>query len=226
MAQRAILQRWWRKAHTVFSDCDIAIAAFPAMEREAITELVRKVISIRGVAVGLSRSGCAYIPRASLKAVSKLSSRVIRDLRRSIRRLQHARQPLPAAVNRTGRPGRPSIDLGHLQLQRNIALHNQGCSWKDIAESSGFSRRLLHKRLQEAGIRPQRSSFTDITDEALQRTLREFLASNPHSGISVAQGFLRTRAIRIQRERVAIAMKAIDPVGSGARYQPDRRGLS
>ena len=217
MQNRASFQRWWRKTGTVFADCDIAAAAFPAVRRAALYELIKKIRSIRTVATHLRRGRCVFISPRSLASLVRLCSTVLRSLRRSAKDILKARRAKPALVVRTGRRGRPAINLSLSQLVRLKRLHQQGNTWKEIAKVSGFSIRLLYKRLKAEGFAPTRSVFTVIADEDLQNLIKDFTAKHPFSGITMAQGYLRLLNMRRQRQRVIDAMNTVNPAGVASR---------
>ncbi|KAA0712532.1 hypothetical protein E1301_Tti019072 [Triplophysa tibetana] len=83
----------------------------------------------------------------------------------------------------------------------------------DIALIFGVSKRTVHRRMSEYGL-SVRQTYSDITDEDLQKVITDFIAHCPNSGIRTVTGQLSSQGIRVQQVRVRHNLKAVDPVGN------------
>ncbi|KAA0712533.1 hypothetical protein E1301_Tti019071 [Triplophysa tibetana] len=65
----------------------------------------------------------------------------------------------------------------------------------DIALIFGVSKRTVHRRMSEYGL-SVRQTYSDITDEDLQKVITDFIAHCPNSGIRTVTGQLSSQGIR------------------------------
>jgi transcriptional regulator with XRE-family HTH domain len=109
----------------------------------------------------------------------------------------------------TGACGRPKFNITKEQLQ---FLLERGFSVPDIAQTLGVSVSTIERRLREFRI-PARSFYSVIDDETLDRTIRDISRSFPSAGYRRMTGFLLSRGIKVQQERIRESMWRVDPEG-------------
>ena len=74
----------------------------------------------------------------------------------------------------------------------------------------------IWRRRQEFGIIP---ALTNLSDEELQRHVREMRAELPEIGESIVCGRLRSMGFRVQRQRVREAIQVTDSLHTALRWQ-------
>ena len=79
------------------------------------------------------------------------------------------------------------------------SLRELGFSWVGMARLFGVSESTIRRRRDEFGIT---SCFSDISDENLDKEIKDILESTPNSGETLVIGSLRGRGIRVQRNRI------------------------
>lgn len=101
-------------------------------------------------------------------------------------------------------------------------LRSTGMNWKAIASCLGVSAKTLYRRRIDYGIA---NTYCDITEQELERYIRDILRLTPFSGETYVRGALRGRGIHIQRWRVREALETIDPINRAIRrrYAIQRR---
>ena len=109
----------------------------------------------------------------------------------------------------TGKRGRPKLNITREQLQ---FLLERAFSVPDIARIIGVSVSTIERRLHEFHV-AARSFYFDIDDETLDRTIRDISRSFPSAGYRKMTGFLLSRGIKVQQERIRGSMCRVDPVG-------------
>ena len=109
----------------------------------------------------------------------------------------------------TGERGRPKLNITREQLQ---FLLERAFSVPDIARIIGVSVSTIERRLHEFHI-PARLFYSDIDDETLDRTIRDISRSFPSAGYRRMTGFLLSRGIKVQQERIRGSMWRVDPEG-------------
>ena len=95
-------------------------------------------------------------------------------------------------------------------------------SWKEVASLIGVSTKTLQRRRIEMGLSVSdtvgpRRTYTDISDEELQRIIRDVLQVLPNTGETYIISACRQRNIHVQRQRLRDAIKVVDPVGRALR---------
>ncbi|PIK57985.1 hypothetical protein BSL78_05073 [Apostichopus japonicus] len=114
-------------------------------------------------------------------------------------------------VERTSSRGRPRISVSQAQIVSQRRIHR---GWGAISGVLGISRTTLYRRRRQLQMRTsQGSNYSDITDEELDRIIRDILRISPNAGERIVIGALRGRAICITRQRIRLALRRIDPVG-------------
>lgn len=83
-------------------------------------------------------------------------------------------------------------------------------TFKQIAKLCDVSVNTLRFYLKKHGIYQQ---FSNISNDDLDILVRSFKGKKPDSGLSYVIGFLRSHGVRVQKERVRLAMRRIDGLG-------------
>ena len=110
----------------------------------------------------------------------------------------------------TGSSGRPKFNIPYEQL--NFLLERR-FTVAQISALLGVSSRTIERRLQEFGL-SVRATYTEISDEHLDSTVNQILATFPNTGYKRMSGYLRTRGIRVQQRRIRESMRRVDPQGT------------
>ncbi|KAK2571868.1 hypothetical protein P5673_003276 [Acropora cervicornis] len=125
-----------------------------------------------------------------------------------LNRPQCSESPVPPRIF-LGDRGRPRYLISRDQVE---FLLERCFSVVDIASLLGVSVRTLERRLSEFGLRA-RSTYSDISDQALDNLMRNILTEFPNTGYKRMTGFLQARGLRIQQSRIREAMRRVNPVG-------------
>ena len=110
----------------------------------------------------------------------------------------------------TGVHGRPRFDIQREHLE---FLVEQGFTSPAIANILGVSLRTIERRQHEFGIR-LRSAYNQISNENLDGIIENILCDFPETGYKRMTGFLKTRGIIVQQNRIREAMRRVNPVGT------------
>ena len=62
-------------------------------------------------------------------------------------------------------------------------------------------------------------NWATITDDELERTVREIQQLTPNIGQAQLLGALRSKSLNIQRKRVRNCLRSIDPIGIALRWR-------
>lgn len=93
--------------------------------------------------------------------------------------------------------GRPRYSISREQISHLVSL---GMNWQSIATCLGVSSRTLYRHREDLGIEPL--TYATLSDENLNRVVREILQYTTNAGERYVHGSLRSRGLRIQRWRV------------------------
>jgi len=104
--------------------------------------------------------------------------------------------------------GRPRLIIGRTQIRM---LRDEGFRWADVARILGVSPITLRRRRTEFAM-PVGDNFDDIPDNILDNLVSGILHVTPQAGRHLMQGALRSRGLRIQRERIRAAITRVDPI--------------
>ncbi|XP_013856205.1 uncharacterized protein LOC106512054 [Austrofundulus limnaeus] len=110
----------------------------------------------------------------------------------------------------SGGRGRPSWDISEEQLK---FLLEYNFTVGEIGELLGVSYSTVRRRMAESNL-SVRMSYSNISDEDLQKLVQNFIMECPDSGIKTVLGYLNGVGIRVQRSRVMETMRVVDPVGT------------
>ena len=110
----------------------------------------------------------------------------------------------------TGSPGRPKFNIPYKQLNFMLEIR---FTVVQISALLGVSSRTVERRLQEFGL-SVRATYADISEEHLDSTVNQILATFPNTSYKRMSGYLRTCGIRIQQRRNRESMQRVDPQGT------------
>ena len=85
-------------------------------------------------------------------------------------------------------------------------------SVREIASLLGVGVRTVERRMHEFGL-SVRSSYSTITDAELDLAVESILRSFPNAGYKRMSGFLTSRGLRVQQNRIRSSMRRVDPRG-------------
>ena len=116
-----------------------------------------------------------------------------------------------------GCPGRPCIDVSKEQLEFLRSLH---FSWCNIAKLLGVSVSTITRKRREHQLNEENPQWSPISDEELERTVREISTTTPNIGERRLMGAIRSRNIHVQRRRIRECLRRVDPIGTALRWRP------
>ncbi|XP_067089489.1 uncharacterized protein [Osmerus mordax] len=105
-----------------------------------------------------------------------------------------------------GLVGRPRMVLSPEYLSSLLDLN---LSIPCIAALLGVSKRTVHRRMAEADM-SVRTLYSTLTDEELDRCVRDIKSRQPHSGYRMVKALLQAQGLRVQYDRVRASMHRID----------------
>ena len=110
--------------------------------------------------------------------------------------------------------GRPllDIDVTYIEYLRGLRF-----TFTDIAKIMGISRTTIYRRLDDAGIDHARTSYTNISDAALDQAVRTIKQVHPNDGERLMAGHLASRGIIVQRARLRGSIHRTDPENTAIR---------
>ncbi|XP_026113394.1 uncharacterized protein LOC113091927 [Carassius auratus] len=115
-----------------------------------------------------------------------------------------------------GRSAHSSSQRGRLRYNISAALlihmRDLGFSWMAISRMLSVNIRTLYNHRRQLGL-VDYGTFTNISNDDLDRHITEVLQQTPGSGETYITGSLRGRGIRVPRWRVRERLRIIDPVG-------------
>lgn len=110
----------------------------------------------------------------------------------------------------TGRP-RIEVAIEDIEFLRNLRF-----SWTRIAKILEISRSTLYRRLEDEGLARQ-LTFTNITDNDLDREVERIKRMHPNDGERLMIGHLTQRNIIVPRAKLRASIHRIDPVNTALR---------
>ena len=114
----------------------------------------------------------------------------------------------------TGIKGQPKFQVSKRQIEFLRELH---FSWTRIAELLGISPRTLSRRRKEFEINDQH--WSSLSDEELKEIMQQIMTVTPGIGQTRMVGALKSRGIRVQRFRVRVLLRELDPIGTALRWR-------
>ena len=110
-----------------------------------------------------------------------------------------------------GRP-RYNISAGQIAGMRRI-----GFTWKGIASILNVSERTIRRRRQEFNMPAFKDEFSDLSDEQVDEMVRDILTNSPNSGERMVIGSVRSRGLKLTRERLRDSINRVGPVSPALR---------
>ncbi len=95
-------------------------------------------------------------------------------------------------------------------------MRDLGFSWIAISRMLSVNIRTLYNYRTQLGL-VDYGSFTDITNDDLDRLIADIVRQTPGSGETYVTGSLRGKGIRVQRWRARERLRTVDPVGRALR---------
>jgi len=113
--------------------------------------------------------------------------------------------------------GRPRYVIAEEQIRFLRELH---FPWKKIADLLGVSESTLRRRRSIYGMTgDEEPSWTQISDNDLEKIVQEIQELTPNIGQARLLGALRSRGLNIQRWRVRNCLRTLDPIGTALRWR-------
>ena len=114
-------------------------------------------------------------------------------------------------------PGRPRYVIAEEQIRFLRELH---FPWKKIADLIGVSESSLRRRRSIYGMSGNGDpSWTQISDNVLEKIVQEIQELTPNIGQARLLGPLRSRGLNIQRWRVRNCLRILNPIGTALRWR-------
>ncbi|KAI8498267.1 PREDICTED: uncharacterized protein LOC109476836 [Branchiostoma belcheri] len=105
----------------------------------------------------------------------------------------------------------------HITVQQIEYLRELGFTWLKIAELLGVSFSTIKRRQQEFSCR-ERSKYSDVTDEDLDRTIIGLKRVLPNHGENYLWGLLKSLGIFVPRQRLRDSIHRVDPINTALRW--------
>ena len=109
----------------------------------------------------------------------------------------------------SGQPGRPRYRITEEQIQ---FLIDRRFTVREIASLLGVGIRTVERRMNEFGLSIGRC-YSTITDVELDSVVENIIRSFPNTGYKRMSGFLTSRGLRIQQNRIRSSMRRVHPEG-------------
>lgn len=122
--------------------------------------------------------------------------------------------PFEPGVDGEGAVGRPRYCVGYEQIS---GLRKMGFTWRAISAILNVSERTLRRRRQEFGMPSFRNEFADLSNEEIDQIVAEILTKSPNSGERMVTGSIRSRGLKISREKLRDSINRVDPVSRALR---------
>ncbi len=106
--------------------------------------------------------------------------------------------------------GRPKIWINPLAIK---LLREQGLDWTKIASIFGVSIKTIERRRKENNISDDYIGYANISDNELDNLVKELRYHQPFSGQIILMGILKSRGIRIHRQRLRDSLHRVDSFG-------------
>lgn len=130
-------------------------------------------------------------------------------------------RPQPVHKLCTGRRGRPALVIDPAFLRDAVSDHRR-IPQTVLAKALGIHRNTLRQKLKAQNLERR---YSTISDEDLDTLVRGFKEIKPRSGLRYFTGFLKANGLRIQKERVRLALHRVDGLNQTLRNHAaiDRR---
>ena len=115
----------------------------------------------------------------------------------------------------SGNPGRPPFVVEKELLED---LRSASYTWTDIAKMLRISRWTLYRRVREYNLE-HLSRYSDISDDELDALIRGYISRHGNTtGESYLIGFIKSRGLRVQRDRIRMSLTRVDPENTALRW--------
>lgn len=121
----------------------------------------------------------------------------------------------PITLEQSGGPGRPRKKIALSYLREAFSEHRR-ITVTRVAETLGIHRNTLAIYMKLHGVS---SNFTGMSDDDIDKMMREYRLIRPGSGIRYVIGHLHQNNIRLQRARVINSVHRVDQLGVIIRRQ-------
>ena len=92
-------------------------------------------------------------------------------------------------------------------------LREQGLEWTKIASLFDISVKTIDRRRRECDILDDFIGYTDITDNKLDDMMKELRYYQPFARQVILMGILKSKGVRIHRQRLRDSLHRIDSFG-------------
>ncbi|XP_072559959.1 uncharacterized protein [Paramormyrops kingsleyae] len=110
----------------------------------------------------------------------------------------------------TDNRGRPKINITHTQLEFLLQFN---FTIPQMSNMLGVSLKTVRRRMSEYDLSIH-STYSQISQDDLQKMISDFITEFPESGYKKVTGFLRSVGVRVQQKRIREALRLVDPVGT------------
>ena len=118
-------------------------------------------------------------------------------------------------LNTSGHQGRPSFSIPKEILEN---LRASGYSWTEISKILHVSRWTIYRRVREFNLQDL-DRFSHISNDELDKLIRGYISRHGNTtGESYLFGFIRSKGIRVQRDRVRSSLTRVDPENTALRW--------
>lgn len=97
-------------------------------------------------------------------------------------------------------------------------LRQQGYNWTDIANTFNISAKTLRRRREENNVQDTIQAYSTLTDNELDEIVKQVKLENPFFGQSMMMGAVKSRGIRITRQRLRDSIHRVDALGTVIRW--------
>ncbi|XP_065058564.1 uncharacterized protein LOC135686290 [Rhopilema esculentum] len=141
---------------------------------------------------------------------SVIDDEVIDCIANAVQILEKSGKDAPAIVISAGKSGRPSVNIPKETLELYLQY---GFPKTKIAEIFSVSVKTVSRRIEKFGLHDKIANHTEIIDTELDAIVDDILQSFPNCGIRRMRGFLQSKGLKIQWERVRSSLWRVDPTG-------------
>lgn len=125
----------------------------------------------------------------------------------------HVLQSEPVHYSPTGYRGRPR-KVPDLELLREAFRPTRGITLACLAATIGMHPNTLSHYMKKFQVTKH---FSNLPDHEIDRMIKNYRSSHPHSGIRYVIGHLRQAGYRLQRRRIIASLRRVDQVGPALR---------
>ncbi|XP_068697732.1 uncharacterized protein [Montipora foliosa] len=191
---------WFHEAVLLLNRLEMAVSILRALG-EMDLDLDRNVYQV-------SRQLCSFLTDVYQywdAKVSQIRRRTVTLPNLGLREMVHS-----------ANPGRPPFVIEKELLED---LRSASYTWTDIAKMLRISRWTLYRRVREYKLEHLKR-YSDISDDELDELIRGYISRHGNTtGESYSIGFVRSRGLRIQRDRIRRSLGTrVDPENTALRW--------